>query len=185
MRIDDISILGGLHSAACVVALFAGPLIFTLRKGTPRHRLMGTWYAGAMVIANITALGLFAPIQGLPTFNMFHWMAVATLVMIGLGVWAARHQGRVLGAYSHPIMMILSFYMLVGGGINEAFSRIDALRAMAFGGSPAAHNIAQTRMAGAAQGMAMLIALVMIIWSAISVARRRGRRRAPALVAAE
>ena len=184
MRIDDISMIGWLHSAACMAALCAGPLVFALRKGTARHRLTGYWYAGAMVIANITALALFAPIAGLPAFNMFHWMAIATLAMVGLGVWAARHQRTALGAYGHPIMMVLSFYMLVGGAINEAFSRIDPLRAAAFAGSPWAHNISQTRMAAAAQGTAMLVTLVMIIWFAIKVARSR-TRRAPVLAPAE
>ena len=178
MRIDDISLIGWLHSTACMVALFAGPLIFALRKGTRRHRIMGYWYASSMVIANLTALMLFAPIQGLPTFNMFHWMAIATLVMIGLGVWAARHQRTALGAYGHPIMMILSFYMLVGGALNEAFSRIGSLRAAAMAGSPWAHNIAQTRLLGMAQGTAMLVALIMIIGFAVGVARTRYRRAA-------
>lgn len=184
MRLDDISILGWLHSAACMIALFAGPLVFALRKGTRTHRTAGYGYVTAMVIANVTALGLFAPIAGLPAFNMFHWMAVATLLFLGLGVWAARNQRGRLGAYGHPVMMVLSFYMLIGGAVNEAFSRIGPLRAAALAGSPWAHNIAQTRMLGMAQGSAMLIAFGMIVWFAAGVARSRARLKRMRLASA-
>lgn len=185
MRIDDISIIGWLHSAACMIALFAGPLVFTLRKGTRFHRKAGYWYVGAMVVANVTALGLFAPIAGLPTFNIFHWMAIATLLFIGLGVWAAQDQRTALGAYSHPIMMVLSFYMLIGGAVNEAFSRIGVLRSAAMAGSPWATNIAQTKMLGMAQGSTMLIAFAMIVWFAAGVARKRSRQKRMQMAPAE
>ena len=176
MRLDDISLLGWLHSIACMIALCAGPLVFAMRKGTRRHRTIGYWYVGAMAVANLTALGLFAPIAGLPAFNMFHWMAVATLIMLALGVWAARNQRTALGAYGHPTMMVLSFYMLIGGGLNEVFSRIGVLRAAAMAGSPGAHNIAQTTLLISCQSLAMLGTLVMIIWFAVRVARTRNRR---------
>ncbi len=185
MRLFDISVLGWIHSAACMVALIAAPFVFALRKGTRRHRTLGYWYVGSMVIANVTALGLFAPIEGLPAFNMFHWMAIATLLFIGLGVWAARNQRAWLGAYGHPVMMVLSFYMLAGGAVNEAFSRIGALREAAMAGSPWAHTIAQTRMLGMAQGSTMLLAFVMMVWLVAGVARTRARRRRMHLAPAE
>ena len=185
MRIEDISILGWLHSAACMIALFAGPSVFALRKGTRFHRRAGYWYVGSMVVANLTALGLFAPIAGLPAFNMFHWMAIATLLFVGLGVWAARNQRTWLGAYGHPVMMILSFYLLIGGAVNEAFSRIGVLRAAAMADSPWAQNIAQTRMLGMAQGSAMLLGLIMIGWFVVGVARRRSLQKRLQLAPAE
>ncbi|MBX7198295.1 MAG: DUF2306 domain-containing protein [Rhodospirillaceae bacterium] len=185
MRLDDISLLGWLHSAACMVALFAGPLVFALRKGTRFHRRAGYWYVGSMVIANLTALGLFAPIAGLPAFNMFHWMAIVTLLFVGLGVWAARNQRARVGAYGHPVMMILSFYLLIGGAVNEAFSRIGGLRNAAMAGSPWATNIAQTKMLGMAQGAAMMVALAMIVWFVGGVARKRSRLKRMQLAPAE
>ncbi len=185
MRVFDISLIGWVHSLACMIALVAGPMVFALRKGTRLHRQIGYWYVGAMTAANITALGLFAPIAGLPVFNMFHWMAIATLAFLGLGVWAARNQRTWLGAYGHPVMMVLSFYMLVGGAVNEAFSRIHALNAAALAGSPWAHNISQTRLVGMSQGLAMLMALVMIVWVSVNVARKRSRLKRMELVAAE
>ena len=83
MRIDDISLLGWLHTLASMVALLAGPAVFAMTKGTRFHRQAGTTYAIAMGIASITALGLFAPITGLPAFNRFHWMALGTLAIPG------------------------------------------------------------------------------------------------------
>ena len=112
---------------------------------------------------------------------MFHWMAIATLIFIGLGYWAARNQRTALGAYGHPVMMILSFYMLIGGAINEAFARIGMLRDAALAGSPWAHHYLQTRLLGMSQSSALLLALVMLIWAAVRVARSRARfRLAPA-----
>ena len=176
MRIGDISVLGWLHTATCMVALFAGPMIFALAKGTRLHRRAGYVYATAMGIANITALGLFAPIPGLGSFNRFHWMALAALLMVGLGVRAARHQRRALGAYAHPALMIGSYYVLIGGAINEAFARIGALRAAAMAGSPGAQALIETRMVGMVQGTAMMIFAAMILWFMVKVARSRGRR---------
>ena len=178
MRVDDISVLGWLHTVACMVALFAGPLVLALAKGTRFHRRAGYLYAFAIGIASITALGLFAPVPGLPTFNRFHWMSIATLAMVALGVWAAQHQRRALGAYAHPLLMIGSYYMLIGGALNEAFARIGALRAAAMAGSPWAHAVLETRLLNQTQGITMLIFLGLIAWFMVKVARSRSRRAA-------
>jgi uncharacterized membrane protein len=185
MRLYDISLLGWLHSAVCMVALFAGPMIFVLRKGTRIHRKAGYSYAMAMLVANVTALGLYAPIQGLPTFNRFHWIAIATLALVSLGVWTARHQRSWLGAYSHPVLMVASYEMLLGGAINEAFARIDRLRAAAMAGSPWAHTLIQTRMLNTTQAACSMLCLALAIVFVIQVAMTRSTRRKPALLPAE
>ena len=182
MRLDDISVLGWLHSVACMIALLVGPLVFALHKGTRFHRKAGYWYVGAMAAANISALGLFAPIPGLPMFNMFHWGAIATLLFLGLGVWAARTR---LGAYGHPVMMILSFYLLIGGAVNEAFARVGVLRNAALAGSPGARTLMKTALLGMTQGAVMLVAFGMMLWFVIRVARGRARSQRMLLAPAE
>jgi uncharacterized membrane protein len=178
-----ISILGWLHSAFCVVALCAGPFALVMTKGTRLHKTAGYIYAVSMLIGCATALGLYAPIPGLPTFNRFHWMSIATLVMVAFAIWAAPRQRSRLGAYVHPMAMIGSYYMLLGATINEAFARIEPLRVYAIATTPGAHNVLQSRLLAMAQGLGMLIMVSVAVYFAVRIAR--GRRRAPVLMAAE
>lgn len=138
MHISDITAIGWLHSVTCVIALFAGAHNLVAEKGTPRHRAIGLGYFWTMIVLNVSSLAIyrfdiaqFRPfVAGPHIFGVFHWIAVATLVFVLVGRYAASHQDRALGAYAHPIAMILSYYMLVGGAINEAFARVDVLRAL-------------------------------------------------------
>lgn len=163
MRLADISLLGWIHTLACIIAFPAGLAVLAMMKGTPRHKRIGRWYLVAMVVASLTALGLYAPIQGIePGFNRFHWIAVATLAALALGYVGARRQRRAVWAYLHPLGMVVSYYMLVGGGINEAFSRIYALQPLAGG-----------RVPGLTQAAAMLLFLVVLGVLLAKVAMRR------------
>lgn len=175
-----ISILGWLHSAVCVVALFAGPVALLMTKGTRLHRKAGYVYGVSMLIGCATALGLYAPIPGLPTFNRFHWMSIATLAMVAFAIWAASRQRGRLGAYGHPLAMIASYYMLLGATINEAFARIPPLRAYAIATTPGANTVLQSRLLNMTQGMGMLIMVVVAVYFTMKVARSRRR---PAVVA--
>jgi uncharacterized membrane protein len=181
--IFGISILGWLHSAVCVVALFAGPLALVMTKGTRLHKKAGYTYAVSMLVGCATALGLYAPIPGLPTFNRFHWMSIATLVMVAFAIWAAPRQRGRLGAYGHPMAMIGSYYMLLGATINEAFARIEPLRAYAIATTAGAHTVLQSRLLALTQGMGMLIMILVAVYFAVRIAR--SRRYAPVLMPAE
>ena len=177
-----ISVLGGLHSAVCTVALFAGPVALVMTKGTALHKKAGYVYGASMLIGCATALGLYAPIPGLPTFNRFHWMSIATLVMVVFAIWAAPRQRGSLGAYGHPMAMIASYYMLLGATINEVFARIEPLRTYAIAATPGAQTVLQSRLLAMAQGMGMLIMVIVAVYFAVKVARFR--RRTPAIPAA-
>ncbi len=180
--IFGISILGCLHSAVCTVALFAGPVALAMTKGTRLHKNAGYVYGVSMLIGAATALGLYAPIPGLPVFNRFHWMSIATLAMVAFAIWAAPRQRSRLGAYGHPMAMIGSYYMLLGATINEAFARIAPLRAYAIATTPGAQNVLQSRLLGMAQGAGMLVMIVVAVYFTVRIAR--SRRRAPVLAPA-
>lgn len=168
MRIMDISILGWIHTLACIIALPAGFAVLAMVKGTPRHRRLGKWYLVAMAVGSVTSLGLFAPIPGIePGFNRFHWMALATLAALFVAYVGARRQHKALWAYLHPAGMVISYYMLIGALINEAFARADVLQVYA-----------GTRAAGLTQAANMMLFMGVLGYFAVRVALRRARSRA-------
>jgi uncharacterized membrane protein len=152
MRLNDISLIGWLHSMVYMLAVIVGAMQLVSRKGTRSHALRGNIYFLAMVVANVTALVIFhgedvlfrrgrPPVVG-QGFGFFHWLAVFTLVLVVLGRLAASRQRHAFFAYAHPVCMILSYWVLVGGAINEAFDRVDWVRRAALAISPGARSIA-------------------------------------------
>ncbi|MBA2587070.1 MAG: hypothetical protein H0U98_00425 [Alphaproteobacteria bacterium] len=59
MLLTGISLLGWVHSFACVMAIFTGAYVLAGRKGTPRHRLWGWWYAAAMVVQSLLVMAIY------------------------------------------------------------------------------------------------------------------------------
>jgi uncharacterized membrane protein len=152
MRLDNISLLGALHSFLCVLAMISGTLQLFARKGTPAHAIGGNVYALSMVAASLTIMFvfhgedvIFGPGQP-PTvgygFGFFHWLAVMALALVLLGRFAASRQRQAVFAYTHPLCMILSYWLLMGGAINEAFDRVAWVRQAALYFSPGAKSIA-------------------------------------------
>ncbi|MGE3335793.1 MAG: DUF2306 domain-containing protein [Rhodospirillaceae bacterium] len=167
MRLFDISVLGWIHTLTCVIALPAGLALLAMTKGTARHKRIGRWYLISMVIGSVTALGLYAPINGIaPGFNRFHWMAIATLIALAAAYVGARRQSKALWAYVHPAGMIVSYYMLIGALINETFARADFLQV--YQGSPV---LGLTQAAN----MALFFALLIAVMAKVGVKRARLR----------
>ena len=119
-----MSTLGIIHTVFATVALFAGAAVLLLRKGTRWHRTLGHIYLTSMISLNITAFFIYDLFGG---FGPFHWMAVASLVTILLGMipvltrrpkgsWLAVHAGFISGSYVG----------LVAGAAAEVTSRIPA-----------------------------------------------------------
>ncbi len=181
MLLTGISIAGWIHSIACLIALVAGAYVLIARKGTSTHRRWGWWYAGSIILLNLTVMLVFhfdilpakPPLVGPHIFGIFHWMAVATLASVLLAVFAASRQKRLLWAHVHAQAMLFSYYMLVGGLFNEMVVRIAPLRRLAFFLSPHAGNPAATAMARLGQTGCMMIWLTMVVWFAIKVSRDR------------
>jgi uncharacterized membrane protein len=124
----DLSWLGWVHAVACVGALATGALVLLGPKGSRRHRSGGRLYLIAMLVTNVTALGIYR--NGV--FFFPHWFAIAALTAIIIGFLCVRF--RWPGAYwrnAHLTCMVASYYMLIGGGVNEMFLRVHVLHAMA------------------------------------------------------
>jgi hypothetical protein len=187
MRLDDISLMGALHTLLCMLAMGSGTRQLLARKGTPAHAWSGNVYFLSMVAANLTILFLFhgedvifhpgqRPVVGYG-FGFFHWLAVTALTLVLVGRFAASRQRQPFFAYAHPICMILSYWLLMGGAVNEIFDRVDWVRRVAQSVSPGAKTFAGFTLlyvAYAALDTVILVALV------IAVLHVRRFRRQPA-----
>jgi uncharacterized membrane protein len=185
MLTGNISLLGWFHSAACIVALVTGAWNLVMPKGTALHRRVGRTYVYTMLAVNLSVFAVyhfdiahFRPFAGgANTFGIFHWEAVGTLLLLGLGIYAAPRQGRAVWAYAHPLAMVLTYYMLVGGLINELFVRVIVLRNFAMARAPHAVSIGAAPAVGTTQGVAMVIFIVLLAYFVIKVALHRHRFR--------
>src|SRR5438445_11418187 len=99
MLLTGISLLGWVHSFACLIALFAGAYVLVFRKGTRRHKLLGWWYTAATAVQVFTAVTVYRfdismrPLRiGPHIFGVFHWLAIAMLCLVVLAIFAARCQ---------------------------------------------------------------------------------------------
>jgi uncharacterized membrane protein len=97
-------------------------------KGTSRHRLFGRLYLISMLATNLTAFGIYR--QGV--FYRPHWFAVAALMAVTLGfLCAGFRRPRVYWLNAHLTCMVASYYILIGGGVNEVFLRVSVFHDMA------------------------------------------------------
>jgi uncharacterized membrane protein len=170
MMIEDISAIGWFHTLFCFVAMLAGGVNLVRTKGTPAHRIMGRLYVLAMVLQNVSALFVFEPHShsggslALDRFGPFHWLALVTLAIVALASFSAPRQARLPYAYLHPAGMIVSYYLLIGGAVNEVFVRVDALRAVGFSARGPSPAVDLTHFA------IILVASAVLTWFMVRVA---------------
>src|SRR5215831_8853969 len=183
MDVAQITPIGWVHSMLCLVALALGARNLSLEKGTQAHRHAGQWYVASMVVLNVSALFIYrignVRVQGfmLDRFSVFHWMAVATLAAVGLAYVAARRQDRALFAYAHPAAMIFSYYMLVGGAMNEAFVHVRSLQRFGFVHVPGTQIVIPGPAIGVTQFIVMLLAFAVLTYFMAQVAAYRAREK--------
>jgi uncharacterized membrane protein len=121
----ELSPLGWIHFLASLIGVGMGAAILPRPKGTPLHKLRGRIYALALLATGITALGIYR----LGVFFFPHWLGIAALVVIALGVAAAHFKIPRRGWLQlHLTCMLSSYYILIGGGVNELFLRVIFLR---------------------------------------------------------
>src|SRR3954469_9552690 len=102
MVLTGISLLGWVHSFACLLAIFAGATVLGARKGTRRHRHWGWLYALAMLAQSFLVMGVYrfdiipGPYAkpGPHIFGFFHWGSVLTLAAIAVALFSAPRQRR-------------------------------------------------------------------------------------------
>jgi uncharacterized membrane protein len=104
------------HILAAVSALLLGAAVLLVPKGTHTHRVIGAAYAVALVLVNVAALSLHRE----SAFGVFHALAVASLVTIGVGL-----SPLLLGRRSPPVIathaycMTWSYAGLVAAGCGQ------------------------------------------------------------------
>ncbi|GEM_PF-978115 len=183
MLISNISLIGWLHTIACLIALSAGAYLLAARKGTRRHRRLGWWYAGAMLMLNLSVFFIYrfdvvpgTGQAGPGHFGLFHWFAVIALASVALALFAAsRQRGSATWGHVHAQAMLGSYYGLIGGLVNEMFARILPLRTLALQWTPHAANVTRTALVGMAQIAAMLLWFGLVAVFFFQVARRHRR----------
>jgi uncharacterized membrane protein len=90
------------HILAAVSALLLGAAVLLVPKGTHTHRVIGAVYAVALVLVNVAALSLHRE----SAFGVFHALAVASLVTIGVGL-----SPLLLGRRSPPVIATHAYCM--------------------------------------------------------------------------
>ena len=120
---------GALHAIFGVMSLLPGGWVFLLPKGTRLHVGLGWGYVASMVCLNGSGLCIFRLTGGL---NLFHGLAVASLLMVTAGVLQVRYRTRIRHwLWRHYHYMAWSYVGLVAATGNEAFVRVSFLRRLA------------------------------------------------------
>jgi uncharacterized membrane protein len=121
----DLLPLGWVHFLASLVAIVTGAAVLVRPKGTAVHKARGRICAVAIVVTSLTALGIYR-VGG---FFFAHWFGVAALIITAVGVTAAHFRIPRFGwIHLHLTCMVASFYILIGGGVNEIFLRVNLFR---------------------------------------------------------
>jgi len=117
--------LGAAHVAAAVAALVLGVVVLVEHKGTVTHRLIGCGYVAAMILLNVTALGIY---QLTGRFGPFHALALVSLATVVAGVTVVWRR-RANWLRRHYYFMAWSYVGLLAAACAEAMTRLPILRA--------------------------------------------------------
>jgi uncharacterized membrane protein len=123
------SSLGAAHVTAAILALGLGLVVLLAQKGTPFHGLFGAAYATALVVVNISALGLYR-LTG--QFGPFHALALLSFAVVVSGVLAVLRRRENWPA-RHYQFMAYSYLGLWAGAVAEAVARLKLLGPLASG----------------------------------------------------
>jgi uncharacterized membrane protein len=115
-----LSPLGAAHFAAAIAALALGLVVIVERKGTITHRLIGMGYVAAMIVLNVTALGVFR-LTG--QFGPFHVLALISLAILVRGLAAALRR-RPGWLATHYYSMAWSYIGLMAAASAEVAGRV-------------------------------------------------------------
>ena len=128
-----LSALGAAHFASACAALLFGLIVLLEHKGTRSHRVLGGAYVAAMILLNLTALGLYR-LTG--QFNPFHALALISLAVVIHGIAAAirRRPGWLV---THYYFMAWSYIGLLAAACTEVMARIPLFRGLIGGGQRA------------------------------------------------
>jgi uncharacterized membrane protein len=120
------------HTISAILSLVFGTIVLFGNKGDLRHKKLGLWYFYAMLINNLTALVI---INAFGKWFFPHYLAIACLIVIIPGIIAIKLKHK-YWLKIHIISMVISYYLLIGGAINEAFLHIPKLRPFIINNDP-------------------------------------------------
>jgi len=113
------------HVITSSLALVIGAMVLFQPKGTPKHRRLGVYYFWLMIVANVTCLFIM---KAFGKWFFPHWLGIAALVVLIPGYLFGKFQWGKHWLKVHIISIVLSYYLLIGGAVNEAFLHIPPLR---------------------------------------------------------
>jgi uncharacterized membrane protein len=164
----DLFPLGWAHLVASLVAIAIGAAVLVRPKGTAVHKARGRIYAAAIIVTNLTALAIYR----LGVFFFAHWFAVGALIITAVGVAAAHFKiPRTGWMHVHLTCMVASFYVLIGGAVNEVFLRVTFLRRL-IPDSNLPETISATHFS-----VLLVFALLIIYFNGAALMRARAMRR--------
>ena len=118
------TIVSCIHIISASLSLVFGIIVMLGVKGSLKHKKIGVWYFYAMLVNNITALFI---LNAFGKWFFPHYLAIACLVVIIPGIISIKLKHK-YWLKVHIISMVFSFYLLIGGAINETFLHVQSLR---------------------------------------------------------
>lgn len=139
------------HTVTASLSLILGAVVLFGKKGTPRHQKLGIYYFWLMIFTNVSALFIY----NLGKFFFPHWLAIVTLAVLLPGLIITRFKTYKHWLKVHIIFMVISYYMLIGGAINELFLHTPSLRPYIINNHP---------IIGICQMIAQIIFIILLIY---------------------
>jgi uncharacterized membrane protein len=108
-----------LHAFAAMAAFALGAVQLAAPKGTLPHRAMGWLWVTLMLVVSVTAFFIHT-IRLWGPWSPIHLLAIFTLVMLPIGVWAAhrhaveRHRYAMIGLFTGALVIAGLFTLLPG-----------------------------------------------------------------------
>lgn len=120
----QLSLFLWIHFVAAVYAIASGAVVLAMRKGTSRHRWIGTSYIVAMVLVLVSVA--FVPAKVMPffgtSFGFFHALMVfgGVSLLIGLhALWRWHRYREPKALRQHQIRLAYSYTGLLMAGFSQ------------------------------------------------------------------
>ena len=122
-----------LHIITATISLIFGFYVLIAQKGTIRHQQVGRWYFWAMLINCVTS---FFILNVFGKWFFPHWLGLVTIVILITTYIISFKKNYRHWLKVHILGFVLSYYLLIGGAINELFVHVESLRPLMLNGSP-------------------------------------------------
>lgn len=120
------------HILAASLSLIFGTIVIFGKKGTTKHKKLGLYFFYVMLLNNLTALFI---LNAFGKWFFPHYLAIACLIFIIPGIFAVKLKHK-YWLKVHIICLVVSYYLLIGGAINETFLHVPNLRPYIINNAP-------------------------------------------------